>query len=759
MQVKPLVVCVTWALIAPQVAWAEIDALPEVTVTSTTIDDRFEAKRGEPSNINNISGKKVDERHGQNIVEVLESIPGITAEVQSGDSVKIMLRGVEAQRFMGEKPGVAIVIDGVPVVERTGRVNIDLDNIDSIKVIKGGASYLFGEDALSGAVIITTKRGAKMAGFTASAEVGSFNTYKGILRAGFAEGSWVGHIQKSKMQSATFYDQGDWGRDYVNGKLQYMIDDSSDLTFGFEHGVRNKDSHGTITGVSNALIDPRSVNSGKDYARKYDVTLDKVNLSYAKDTAAGGNLLVNTYLYKDHTFSWQNPNGYLRTSGGTFLNGTAAASDMRNFRDIYASGRDTRQKQTGIKAEYRQSGRQFAWLGGLDLQQFEDRALSKNLVTYTRSSSPVNPSFNPLNLAGAITENSLASSTTRALYGELKWQLSAPLTATFNARYDNIRVQHENFIPLTPAQIAEGRTTKGEKTFNVWSERIGFNYALAETSELYSNLSTGFRVPTLSQLYGGTLSPTGSVAPNPDLKPEKAYNAEIGLRAKTELLGVRMDADVAVFQIDRKDFILNTGGQYGTTPGATLANALEQYQNIGGVRNRGLEASLKTDARATWSGELAYTYLNAVFTRYDQFYMRMGSFSSPLPSVLYNNTGNVVPRVPKHKLNLTARYRPLDGWTFTGEMNAQSGIYADEVNVVWVGGRTVYNLMANYELKRKQGMKWSAFARIDNLFDRFYYTTIRGHRDTDGNGVYNAEDVSLVVNPGRVWTLGVSATF
>lgn len=54
-----------------------------------------------------------------------------------------------------------IVIDGVPVFERTGKVNIDLDNIESIKVIKGGSLYLFGEDALSGAVIITTKRGAK----------------------------------------------------------------------------------------------------------------------------------------------------------------------------------------------------------------------------------------------------------------------------------------------------------------------------------------------------------------------------------------------------------------------------------------------------------------------------------------------------------------------------------------------------------------------------------------------------------------------
>ena len=134
-----------------------------IRVESSTIDDRFENKRNEPSNIGVISGDDVDAAHSENIQQLLQSIPGITTELQSGDSLKIHIRGVENQVFMGEKPGVAVVIDGVPVFERTGRVNIDLDNIESIRVIKGGASYLFGEDALSGAVIITTKSGAKYA--------------------------------------------------------------------------------------------------------------------------------------------------------------------------------------------------------------------------------------------------------------------------------------------------------------------------------------------------------------------------------------------------------------------------------------------------------------------------------------------------------------------------------------------------------------------------------------------------------------------
>ncbi len=102
-------------LLMPGLSSAEDMGL--MSVDSTTIDDRFESKRGEPSNISVISGDKVEKAHVENIKQVLDAIPGVTAELQSGDSLKIHIRGVENQRFMGEKPGVAIVIDCVPVFE------------------------------------------------------------------------------------------------------------------------------------------------------------------------------------------------------------------------------------------------------------------------------------------------------------------------------------------------------------------------------------------------------------------------------------------------------------------------------------------------------------------------------------------------------------------------------------------------------------------------------------------------------------------
>jgi hypothetical protein len=83
---------------------------------------------------------------------------------------------------------VAIIVDGVPVFERTGRVNLDLDNIDSIRLVKGGASYLFGDDALSGAIIITTKRGVGNRGVKLDYDAGSFGYSRKLARVGEALG-------------------------------------------------------------------------------------------------------------------------------------------------------------------------------------------------------------------------------------------------------------------------------------------------------------------------------------------------------------------------------------------------------------------------------------------------------------------------------------------------------------------------------------------------------------------------------------------
>ncbi|MBF0220194.1 MAG: TonB-dependent receptor [Gammaproteobacteria bacterium] len=711
----------------------QAESLGVIHVESSTIGDRFEDRRLEPSAVSFVSGEKVDRAHTENIQQLLQSIPGITTEVQSGDSLKIHIRGVENQVYMGEKPGVAVVIDGVPVFERTGRVNIDLDNIESIRVVKGGASYLFGDDALSGAVIITTKKGAGQAGYKVATEAGSFGHREGLVRAGVSGDNANGHLQISQRKADGYYDDSASQADYVNGKLQYYINDSSDLQFGFEKANRNKNSHGAIKGVSAATTDPTSENPlYDDYANHYDVNLQKLFLTYNRDLLSGANMMVNTYRFTDAT-------DYL-------------SSPARGKADTYNYANDFLQVQRGVKAEYRAGSESFAWMLATDLRDnsYENQVIFNDCTGMGPWAKCV---------AGSDAENDETAERVVAFYGEAKQRLTEKWLMTLNGRTDRIDLDYTDH---------QDSTDSGNKQFNVFSSRLGANYAASQQLDYYTSLSTGFRAPSATQLFVGSSSPTQKTAANSELEQETTLNTELGLRRKAQMFGIPVEMDIALFQLDRKDHIQASAGQYSTS-------AESVYDNIGDMRSRGLELSLLGQPSKQLNWNLAYTYLNSRYTRYDEFNLQTAPLAGACsagatavksgypPSVTncltpYDNAGNEVPRTPNHHLNLAVSTMPMSGLTVTAEMDATSDYYADEINQLKIDGHQVYSLLVNYDYQMS-GANWGFFARVDNLFDKDYYNTARSSGDSNDDGIYDAEDLSLVVNQGRTFTAGISATF
>ena len=271
-----------------------------ISVDSSTIDDKFDAKALEVSNTAIINGTKIEEYHSTNIAEILNNIPGLTVRQNEGDSNKIHIRGIAGEVYMGEKPGVAIVIDGVPVQERAGSVNIDVDNIESIKIIKGGASYLYGNDALAGAVIITTKRPkGKNEGF-ATTEIGSYGYKKNLIKYNASTEDFAVELQGSKKSSDGYWDNSDYWAKSFNGKFQYYIDDNSDITLGADRSTRFENDTGSITAVVGGVnqIDTNPTSIGEvGYSTEYDIDLSKYFLTYSKDFENNSNLMTQIYQY------------------------------------------------------------------------------------------------------------------------------------------------------------------------------------------------------------------------------------------------------------------------------------------------------------------------------------------------------------------------------------------------------------------------------------------------------------------------------
>jgi len=706
--------------------------LGKINVESTTIDDRFESKRTEVSTTSTISGENVDKSHIENIQQILQSIPGITTEVKTGDSMKIHIRGVENQVYMGEKPGVAVVIDGVPVFERTGAVNIDIDNIESIKVIKGGASYLFGDDALSGAVIITTKKGAKYNHNFATIERGSFGYQKLLARTGYANDNLSFHIQASERKADGYHEDSDYDTKYLNGKLQYYIDESSDIQFGTEYSKRGKDSHGTVGGVTEAETNPESIFTGdmesRDYTRKFDVDLMKLFLTYSKDFDNGSNLLVNGYQYTDDTYYWSSP----QTKNATGATGTYTDDD-------YVYDNYYEQIQRGIKSEFRTSGDKFATLLGLDIRDnnYKNKTLYRvaQKVGFGATATYLN--------AGDENSNNETDENVYAIYGEYKQGLSDKLSATGNLRYDTIKLDY-----------TDSRSNNLDKSFNVYSYRIGTNYNLSDKNNIFVNYSTGFRAPTITQLFAGDVSTYGSTLNNPDIKPEKSHNYEIGNRG---IFG-SINYEGSLFRIDRKDFIMKTSGNYGTAD----TTITDMWDNIGGAKHQGVELAMNSKITDAISYNLAYTYLDAKYTDYKNFGIHFdadGDGRVDAGEVSFNDvTGNIIPRTSKHTLNAIIDYKITSNIKLTTEYSKKSDYYADDLNKIKVDGQEAVNLLAEYKSKI-DSYEYSFFAKVDNLFDNQYYNTARASSDRDDNLVFDAEDLSITVNQGRTYTAGLSVKF
>lgn len=731
-----------------------------IVVTGSAIDDRFGDDLREPSSTVNLSGRRVESEHAENLIQVLKAIPGVTIDTSGGDELKIKFRGVENQRYMGEKPGVAIVIDGVPVFERTGKVNINLDNIQSIRVVKGGASYLFGEDALAGAVIITTKRGAAHAGGAVELDRGAFGYRRRLGRLGFASGPLSGHVQASDRASDDWHFQSNYQAKALTGNLRWTPDERSDLTLGIEKEDRFRDKHGTVTGVTQALEDPRGT-LGRDYARHFDVGLQRSNLTWSRDLSDTSNLLALVYEYTDHTVFWSAPQRFTAT-------GLPVSAS-----DAYTTHNDYDQRQRGAKVEWRATLGALAVMGGGELERNRYLNLTSAMVAFRNS--PMGAVTPP----GMVMGDDRTDESGRALYAEAKWSPLQSLTLTGNLRHDRIALDYS----ARPVPGNGNLAIDEDQSFSATSWRLGAAWTPGEGRSVFGNVSTGFRIPTVDQLYRGSQNPAGHVANNPDLKPERAVNLELGMRQLVRLAGHSVAVEAAIFQIDRDDFILDTNGQYGNGDAAHIG----RYENIGGARSRGLELGLHGTAGERLGWDVAYTYLDARFTRYDHFNLALGNprglpvgsapacpavrpnWNNCYALVAFDNTGNSLPRVPRHTVNLRGNWQFAAGWRLWGEVDHRGTAWADEINQEQWPGRSLLNLMLEYGTRvpmRGSKARLTAFVRVDNATDKRHWTIARGTNDSQSyassfryDGAYTAEDLSITVDPGRVWRAGVALRF
>ena len=289
-----------------------------------------------------------------------------------------------------------------------------------------------------------------------------------------------------------------------------------------------------------------------------------------------------------------------------------------------------------------------------------------------------------------------------------------------------LRGEHQRDEISTPAAaitddagMIQLQSSFGERLFNAASVRYDsydtfgskttFRVAPAllipETgSRLKGSVGTGFKAPTLAQLFQNF--PSFNFFGNPNLKPETSIGYDLGFEQTALERRVQFGATYFHNNIDN----LITANDTFTT-----------FENINRATTYGVESFLAVTPWEPLTLRADYTYLMAKDDILDQQLLRR----------------------PKNKVSLDAAWHVTDAAQLSATIvyvgPSRDVNRAGTIAGLTASGYTLVNLAGSYDL----GNGVSAYARIDNLLDRHYQSPIGFLRP--GLGVFAG--VRLALNP------------
>jgi iron complex outermembrane receptor protein len=737
--------CVTRSIIAAaltSVAWqgatlAQTAASPDVpTVTiigrtplpGTGIDiDKI------PGNAQSLSTRDLTREGSASLANALNAKLGsisVNDNVDDPFQPDILFRGFEASPVLGTPQGLAVYQNGARINEAFGdTVNWDLFPdvaIDRVDVVSGNPVY--GLNALGGAAIVTMKDGFKFHGGELELTGGSFGRRGISLEYGQQSGIY------GLYAAGRALDQDGWRQFSPDAVRQFYADfgvHTDRLTVDASFTGANNRLFGQSPApiqelaISRALIftSPQNnfnqlefltLNGGYRASDALSIQSSFYYREYRQTVANGNTTNYTACAAANNTLCQEDGTTPVTDAGGNALpdisnGGTApiGENDTESIRAVGLGG--------SLQASY--DGDLFgvthhAVIGGsidkadVDFQSRAELGVINSSLLVTASGlfvdTPEDTGFNAVPV--------LLQTSTRhyGLYLTDTFDLTDALTVTASGRLNVAD------IDLTDRR---GTELNGKNEYTRFNPAIGATYKLAENLTAYAGYSEANRAPTPSEIECSNplvpcLLPSSLASDPPNLKQVVAHTYETGLRGRfalADFLPGRFRWNAGLFRTDLDDDI------YGIS--TSLSTGF--FQNIGGTRRQGVEASLSYADKA-WSFYANYSLVDATF----QSPLTINSPSNPAADVNGNiqiKAGDRLPGIPEHRIKAGADYRPTPAWTIGASLNFVSAQYyrGDEANLTSeLPAYQVLDLHSTYEVTEY----FEVFGTVQNVLNSKYAT-------------------------------------
>lgn len=581
-----------------------------VVVTATRSENKL---LDVPSKISYISSKQISMDPGKSLDDALQYSSGIYVNRNFGilsSKSTVSARGLSSK----DQSRMLVLVDGVPVNKTDGGgVNWNLFNketIESMEVLKGPGSAIYGNNAMAGVISINTKKPTQAYQGSVGIEYGTFNTKIARLNL-------MGSTHQKSEKGFYWLISGLWSKSdgymtypenlrsqysvntYLNevgslAKIGYDIDKNNSIEFNFTF---YDDKHG-----------------GGDKVYEKDGTYSKYNtyryaLTY-KGKSEKSNWMVNAF--------WLDENyGKLNES---LKDQTYQLYDVTSLR-----------RDFGLLSSYSTSLTKSNKLTfGLD---FREGSVDAADIYYSSTDKVINQGKMDF-MAG---------------YFQDEWLLmNQKLHINIGTRFDYAKFHDGAYYIENPSQAIQYLSVYQIPTIQSaeWSSispKASALYELSKVARTYLSYSIGFRPPVLDDMCRSGKISGGFKVVNPALKPEHIQSVEWGWKLNWEN---GLSINPSVWYSLGTDFMyyVSTGDSAYTTG---FWSPVLKSLNISKVQLYGFDfdASWQINKHFTLLGNYAYTQ-NEIL-----------KYTLPADSKLTDLTGKHLTDVPNHQVVLGGTWK------------------------------------------------------------------------------------------------------
>lgn len=456
--------------------------LQKVTVTAT---NREEKEVAIPMAEHSVTELEIQEKNPENIVESLSDTPGVHFIGSGGFSITPTIRGLARRR-------VLIMVDGHRVTSDrragTSASFIPPEMAGRIEVVRSSSSVLYGSDAIGGVINILTRSGGSFDKPLGERNALNFN-FNHINRRvntgvtlGLASGNWK-FFSGFQYNRAGNYDapgQTILHSGYIStsGMLDASYkDDKREFYFGY------------IAGFGKDIGKPDRANDPMNYTVVPAESNQFIRLGYAdKQLVKNGALELSLFL---------NPTTY-----------DLSKIDVRKDRKDTAA---TAALNLGVKTVLKKNvAKKFSYQAGLEWFSRQD-------VTIDNETN---------NLGGAAPDvttpmdNGIRND--YSLFFTFDYMALRGLEIDGGARYTYFSID----------ALADG--VQRDKSTGSYSFFLGALKRITQNVSLFVNVGRAFRFPSLGESFYTGLTGRKYAIGNPQLKPERSFNIDTGLKMTSE---------------------------------------------------------------------------------------------------------------------------------------------------------------------------------------------------------------------------------